>query len=122
MDSLTFNIYDRMFPHGNSTMPSFKCIDTSGLVVKQQVEYILNDLIVQQSINMDQIEINVFLKLFKKFSYDIANEFIADAINFYFSHPQVLSVIQNGRTQLFPNQRTLPEIDYDLLIPVFEKG
>ncbi len=111
-----------MFNRDSIMMPSFSNIESSGLVVKQEVELVLIDLISEQNIDLDLIDINTFLKLFKKYSYRIANKFISDAISFYFSHPQVLAGIQEGRITLFPNSRTLPDIDYNLLIPVFEKG
>lgn len=111
-----------MFPETEGSLPAFASIDCSKLAIDQEIESILEHLITEQEIDLDEIEINVFLKRFKKVSYTIANEFITGAINFYFSHPQVLASIQNGRTTIFPNYRTLPDIDYDLLIPVIEKS
>ena len=122
MDSITFKIYSKMFPGTGGTLPAFACIETSGVLVKKDTESLLNNLIAKQAIDIEKIEINAFLKLFKKMSYTIANKFISDAINYYFSHPQVLTTIQDGKSTLFPNYRSLPDIDYDLLIPVFEKG
>ena len=121
MDSTTFKIYRKMFVKGADKLPAFDSIDTSSLVLNPQAESALNELIAEQGIDLQEIEINELLKRFKKVAFAVANQFIADAISFYFSHPQVLASLQQGRTTLFPNSRTLPDIDYDLLIPVMEK-
>ena len=121
MDSTTFKIYRKMFVKGSDKLPAFDSIDTSNLIINLQVESMLNELISEQGIDLQEIEINELLKQFKKIDFAVTNQFIADAIIFYFSHPQVLTVLQEGRKTLFPNSRTLPEIDYDLLIPVMQK-
>lgn len=121
MNSITAKVYSKMFPQNMNDFPSFESIDTSDLFVKKEIEDCLINFVIDSAIDLDRIEINDFLKRFKRLCHIFANEFIDDAIRFYFSHPQVLSVIQNGRTTLFPHSRVLPDIDYDLLIPVFEK-
>lgn len=110
-----------MFVQTDGKMPAFGNLDSSNLIINPRVETILETLLFEHKIDLAQIEINEFLKKFKKTAPSIASQFSADAISYYFSHPQVLSAIQGGRTTLFPNHRTLPDIDYDLLIPVFEK-
>jgi hypothetical protein len=122
MINITFKIYEKMFPESNGILPAFVNINHSELIIDYEVESILGSLIVDEGIDLENIEINTFLKCFKKASYVIANDFITKAINFYFSHPHVLENIQNGRVTIFPNYRSLPDIDYDLLIPVIEKS
>lgn len=120
MDKNVLKIYCKMFPETRGDLPAFSNIDTTGLLEKFDATQVINNLIADQKIDLDDIEINAFLKLFKKESYEIANGFIEVAISFYFSHPQVLSMLQGGRITLFPHYRAMPEINYDLLIPVVE--
>ncbi|MFC3852774.1 hypothetical protein ACFOSD_08005 [Salinispirillum marinum] len=120
MSNYTFKIYKKMFPGNNYVLPSIDELDIDGDTISYEYEDILSAFVSEYSLDVDEIEINEFLKLFKKNYYTQANGFISDAIDFYFSHPQVISVLQQGRVTLFPNYRALPEIDYDLLIPVME--
>jgi hypothetical protein len=110
-----------MFIKGKNLLPSFKAIDTSNFEVETKFEELLQKFVNQESINIDEIDINEFLKLFKKNFYNEANNFIENAINYYFSHPEVLLRIQEGNATLFPNFKALPDIDYDLLIPVVNR-
>jgi hypothetical protein len=121
MNSLTWKLYSKMFVQTDGKMPAFDKLDNTSLIVNPIVDTILETLLSEHKIDLEQIEINALLKIFKKTTPSIANQFSADAISYYFSHPQVLAALQGGRTTLFPNYRTLPDIDYDLLIPVFEK-
>lgn len=120
MDSTTVKIYSKMFVRGSDRLPAFDAIDISSLTINPLAESALNELISDQGIDLQEIEINEFLKRFKSITFPVANQFIEDAILFYFSHPQVLASLQQGRTTLFPNHQMLPEINYDLLIPVIE--
>lgn len=64
------------------------------------------------------LEVNDVLAALRKVAYKTVQDFIFAALNVYFSAPAVVSILHEGRTILFPNVRTLPEIDYILLEPV----
>lgn len=110
-----------MFPLNDGNLPAFEELDTSDLIQNQAIEDLLNKLVIGRKIDLETIEINAFLTILKKEYYKIANDFITATIGYYFSHPQVLIKIQDGRKTLFPNPRVLPDINFDLLIPVMEK-
>jgi len=121
MISITYQIYSKMFIKGKNFLPSFQSIDNNQLEIDIEIEELLQKLVIEKNINIKDVEINEFLKLFKKNFYNDANSFIENGINYYFSHPEVLLTLQEGKTTLFPNHRALPDIDYDILIPVLNE-
>ncbi|SBS40443.1 hypothetical protein MSP8887_04388 [Marinomonas spartinae] len=121
MDSFSFSICLKMFP-GKEKLPSFSAIDNLNFFFDADVENMISEYILDNAVDLNNIEINEFLKRLKKFNYILTNRLINDAIDYYFSHPAVLSSLQGDRVPLFPNYRSLPEINYDLLIPVIELG
>lgn len=64
-------------------------------------------------------DVNDQLKLLQSERPDDTTAFVAAAIEAYFSAAQVSKLLRGGMTSLFPNGRTLAEIDHDLLEPVF---
>lgn len=119
MDSFSFSIYLKMFP-GKKQLPSISDINNSAFFIDTDIENMLSKYILDNGFDLNDVEINNFLKGLKRFNYNLANQFINGAVDYYFSHPEVLSYLQGDRVPLFPNYRSLPEIDYDLLIPVIE--
>lgn len=82
----------------------------------------LNDLIKKCLGDFVSQDVNDVLKAIRRENPEVMNRFIVRSLEVYFSAPQVVSVLRNGATTLFPNQRILPDIDFDLLIPVVEVG
>lgn len=67
-------------------------------------------------------EINVRLKAMRKADPEAVATFTEAALRAYFAAPAVVSPLRGGPAELFPHARSLPEIDYDLLAPVLERG
>ena len=65
-------------------------------------------------------EVNQTIKRLRAIDAVAAQTLLETALELYFTHPKVTSVLQQGRTTLFPHERSLASIDYDLLEPVFE--
>jgi len=70
----------------------------------------------------ETVEINEILAALRKSDPEVTKEFIDRALVVYFTSRTVISALRDGFETLFPNLRTLPEIDYALLEPVFERG
>ena len=69
---------------------------------------------------IDDEDVNETIKRLRAIDASLAQALVETALDLYFTHPQVTSVLQQGRTTLFPHERSLDTIDYDLLEPVFE--
>ena len=65
-------------------------------------------------------DINASLKLLRVDHPDFAQSLTDKALSLYFTHPVVTAALQDGRRTLFPHERSLAEIDYDLLEKVYE--
>ena len=65
-------------------------------------------------------DVNQTLKRLRAINTNLAQILTETAVDLYFTHPLVTSVLQQGRTTPFPHERTLGSNDYDLLEPVFE--
>ena len=67
----------------------------------------------------DCADINDFLKAYKRIDSQGANELINISIRFYFSDPEVISLLTGSPLPLYPNERSLPDIEVELLEPVY---
>lgn len=121
MAEIIERVYDKMFPSSMQGLPGYSLLESPYFVTHHQHVQLLNELVIAQHIDIEKIEVNQLLSAFKKYARQEATDFIEQATRMYFTHPQVLAVIQQGRVTLHPHQRVLPEIDFDLLIPVIEK-
>ena len=121
MNMLLNKVYSLMFATNSSILPNFQTLDHANLILDTEIENKLSQFFSTMNIDINTIEINDCLKQFRLTFPDEANTLINYALEYYFSHPQVLASIQNGREALYPNHRPLHDIDYDLLIPVIEK-
>ena len=74
---------------------------------------------VEQDSDMDE-DVNHTIKRLRACDAAIAQAFTETVLELYFTNPNVTAVLQEGRTTLFPHERSLASIDYDLLEPVFE--
>jgi hypothetical protein len=67
-------------------------------------------------------EVNEILRALRKSHPEAAQAFIDAALNAYFTSPEVIRALRSGPETLFPHAWTLPDIDYALLEPVFERA
>ena len=65
-------------------------------------------------------DINALLKSLRADHPDFAQKLADKALSLYFTHATVTAALQDGRSTLFPHERSLAAIDYDLLDPVYE--
>ena len=65
-------------------------------------------------------DINAFLKLLRADHPDFAQKLTDKALSLYFTNPEITAALQNGHRTLFPHERSLAAIDYDLLEQVYE--
>ena len=70
----------------------------------------------------EKVDVNEILRALRKSHPEAAQAFIDAALTAYFTAPEVIRALRGGPETLFPHARTLPDIDYALLEPVFERG
>jgi hypothetical protein len=76
-------------------------------------------LLLEQKHDLPQEEdITVLLKWLRKQNYAATKNLELKVLEAYFSHPEVIRKLYNGKSTLFPHQRFLPEIEVELLEPV----
>ena len=114
-----FHLLDRMFPGDKGKgLPRF-----SRLSVELEAHFpeglsaVLADIATDSDADED---VNQTIKRLRAVNANLAQALTETAVDLYFTHPLVTSVLQQGRTTLFPHERTLGSNDYDLLEPVFE--
>jgi hypothetical protein len=114
-----FHLLDRMFPGDKDTgLPRF-----SRLSVELEAHFPegLSAVLAENATDSDADEdVNQTIKRLRATNANLAQALTETAVDLYFTHPLVTSVLQQGRTTLFPHERTLGSNDYDLLEPVFE--
>ncbi|MBA6257118.1 MULTISPECIES: hypothetical protein [unclassified Colwellia] len=120
MNNSIFVLLCKMYP-ASQKLPSFESLDVNLELFEPNTEALITSLISELKIELTCVDVNDFLKLFKKKHPKEAGNLINTSLSLYFTHPTVLINIQSGRKTIFPNYRTLPDIDFDLLIPVFER-
>ncbi len=67
-------------------------------------------------------KVNEILRALRKSHPEATHAFIDAALIAYFTAPKVIRALRGGPETLFPHSWTLPDIDYALLEPVFERG
>lgn len=65
-------------------------------------------------------DVNLVVRTMKKVCPTEMNALINASIFEYFCCEQIVRVLRQGEAKIFPNSRTLPDIDFDLLEPVIE--
>ena len=78
----------------------------------------LQFLLKQKGDLLQEEDVNVLLKWLRKQNYAAIKDLELKVLEAYFSHPEVIRKLSNGASTLFPHQRFLPEIDFELLEPV----
>lgn len=114
------NLLDRMFPGGGAQgLPSFTSLgEPATSIFAKEGYYNLNNALavcLSELRNLDTVDVNDILKRLRAQDYDLAQSFLSRALDVYFTHPDVISALSMGKTTLFPNERILEDIDYDLL-------
>lgn len=114
-------LLNKMFPgEPSSGLPSFSALDLNS--EQEFSPSSVNLLLPVLGRSEDEADVNDILKELKSLDFEQAQLFISQALDFYFTHPKVLAVLQKGHTPLYPHVRNLGDIDYDLLAPVLEKN
>ena len=112
-------ILDQMLPGDTDrNLPSFDMlkIDLNHHFTKEELD--LSDDIAGP--DKPIADINALLKSLRADHPDFAQKLADKALTLYFTHATVTAALQNGRSTLFPYERSLAMIDYDLLEPVYE--
>jgi len=112
-----------MFPGDpERKIPGFSALGlTSGALGNLKLMQAIDHALADQS-PIETTEVNEILRALRKAYPETAQAFIDAALTAYFTAPEVIRVLRGGPDTLFPHARTLPDIDYTLLEPVFERG
>lgn len=117
-------LLDRMFPGTtDGIFPAFSDlgVDLSSLVVEDALERITMSLnALSQDVLMAD-DVNTLLKALRRDIPDTIKDFTLATLEAYFSASPIVRAVRGGPEVLFPNARTLEDIDYSLLNPVMEK-
>lgn len=113
-------ILDRMFP-GDKLRGAPAISELSG------VEAFARKLLKNEALTAlvssevaQEVDINEHLMQMRRaFGRENVNEFVNEALNFYFSNAMVIEVLTKKPSPLFPNETVLDDIDWDLLEPVY---
>ncbi|MEJ2744020.1 MAG: hypothetical protein P8176_16500 [Gammaproteobacteria bacterium] len=116
------NLLTRMFPgNADDRMPGFnELFEQIELWLDGYEIEALDQLLSLCNSEGDAADVNELIKRMRRENPDLINRFLIQAIEVYFSNSKVISILKNGETTLFPHQKLLPNIDFDLLIPVLE--
>ena len=114
-----FDLLDRMFPGDKvKGLPRFSRLSVElEAHFPERLSAVLADIATDSNADED---VNQTIKRLRAINANLAQALTETAVDLYFTHPLVTSVLQQGRTTLFPHERTLGSNDYDLLEPVFE--
>ena len=112
-------LLDRMMP-GDSTrgLPSF-----GTLGIDLETHFLAKEFSAVEDIMSrcgEETDVNLLLKSLRADLPDLARTLTERALNLYFSHPIITAALQQGRTALFPHERSPEAMNYDLLVEVFE--
>ena len=121
------DLLDQMFPGGGLWgLPSFSSLgEPSTSMFSKEISYNLDNALAicfAEFNNLESVNVNDVLKRLRAYDFDLAKLFISKALDVYFTHPDVVSTLSMGKLTLFPNERILAEIDYDLLEQVVEQN
>ena len=112
-------ILDHMLPSdGDRNLPSFDMLEIDLKQHFTNAEFNLAEKMMGPDKTVT--DINAFLKLLRADHPDFAQKLTDKALSLYFTHPFVTAALQNGHSTLFPHERSLAAIDYDLLEQVYE--
>ena len=113
-------LIDRMIPFDSEKrMPCFSDILTLNdiLISKSQIKE-LQALLEHEDLPIKGSNIEGILKWLRKKNYSLVKDFEIKLLETYFSNPIIIEKLTGGSSTLFPHQKSLPEIDFELLEPV----
>lgn len=114
-----FLILDQMLPgDAGRNLPSFDMLGIDLECHFTRAEFDLADDLAGP--DKPITDINDLLKSVRADHPDFAQKLTDKALTLYFTHATVTAALQNGRSTLFPYERSLATIDYDLLEPVYQ--
>lgn len=69
----------------------------------------------------ERTDVNLLLKSLRADLPDLSRKLTNTALDLYFTHPIITAALQQGRTTLFPHERSPEALNYDLVTEVFEQ-
>ena len=113
-------LLDAMFPGNEArSLPPFSSLGEAACSTFNDVEYF--DIGLALNAYSPETDVNDILKFLRRNDFDLVQSFIGKALDVYFANPIVIGALKQGEIILFPNQRILEDIDYDLLEQVLEQ-
>lgn len=112
-----------MFPGDPARkVPGFSSLrlDASALADPEMVQAVSRAL--SDPPQTEMAEVNEILRALRKSHPGVAQAFIDAALTVYFTAPEVIRALRGEPETLFPHAWPLPNIDYSLLEPVFERA
>ena len=70
----------------------------------------------------EMLPVSKFMDHLKQKNYRLWNCFRVELLTIYFSNPEVLQSLNSSKEPLYPRGQVLPEIDYQLLEEIYERG
>ena len=114
-------LLDAMFPGDEVRgLPAFSSLGETASSTFVDVGYF--DVALALKACSPEADVNDVLKLLRGKDFDLLQSFIGKALDVYFTHPIVIGALKQGEITLFPNQRILEDIDYDLLDQVVDQN
>lgn len=111
----------KMYPSDpNSGLPAFSTLnaDISAILDAANIDQI-NAYLSQIREDIAQSDVNHILKQLKEKLPKEAEKLIQNSLQCYFTHSETIKILRDGEETLFPNARSLPDFDTDLLEPVW---
>ncbi|MDC1120381.1 hypothetical protein OAT72_00770 [Alphaproteobacteria bacterium] len=119
------DLMDALLPGDNETnMPSFS---EAGLAIEdilcEEKITALTDCLkeVSQDTELFNQDITDIVSQLKKNKKIFIEDFLIGVLEAYFSSKSVLDVLHKDQSPVFPNNRQLADVDYDMLMPVVER-
>ena len=114
-------LLDAMFPGDEARgLPTFSSLDETESVTFADVGYF--DFELSLKAYSPGMDVNEVLRLLRANDFDLVQSFVGKALDVYFTHPIVILALKQDEVTLFPNQRILEDIDYNLLEQVVDQN
>ena len=114
-------LLNAMFPGDEARgLPAFSGLGETISVTFEDVGYF--DLELSVKAYSPGMDVNEVLRLLRANDFDLVQSFVGKALDVYFTHPIVILALKQDEVTLFPNQRILEDIDYNLLEQVVDQN
>jgi len=119
-----FEFLDYLFPANDYfDVPAFSgCENFSLAIFADEIVDDFSDLIRSTELVLGEADVNTDLRALRRLNPLLLEEILSKALEVYFSSPDVTTKITTTPSPLFPSQRVLPDINFELLIPVVDLG